>query len=116
MSVEKTKPLKPTEFTKKARKYIPADSILDDFDEGDFRKLEELLLEACEIIDHQTNKIEQIKDWAYAYPLNIFPKPDLKKAASVLEENGITLDSISADAMRYVLDGVLEILDDEKTV
>ena len=54
--------------------------------------------------------LESIDTWAKAYPLNIFPKPDLKKAAQVLKDAGITLDAISADAMRNVLDGVKDIV------
>ena len=52
-----------------------------------------------------------IQAWANAYPLNIFPKPDLKKAAQVLKDNGMTLGSISADNMRHVLDGIKGIVD-----
>lgn len=48
--------------------------------------------------------------WAKAYPLDIFPRPDLKKAAAALKTAGMTLDSISADNMRYVLDRVKDIV------
>lgn len=63
----------------------------------------------------QTERIEKLEDalhriqtWARAYPLDIFPKPDLKKAREVLEAAGLTLDAISADAMRHVLTGIQE--------
>jgi hypothetical protein len=55
--------------------------------------------------------LERIQSWTKAYPLDIFPKPDLKKAAKVLKDNGMTLDSISADAMRHVLDGIKDIVE-----
>jgi hypothetical protein len=51
----------------------------------------------------------RIDIWAKAYPLEAFPKPDLKKAAKVLKATGMTLDAISADAMRHVLNGVKDI-------
>lgn len=53
---------------------------------------------------------QRIDTWAKAYPLEVFPKPDLEKAATVLKESGMTLDSISADNMRHVLDGVQTIV------
>lgn len=51
----------------------------------------------------------RVRVWANAYPLSVFPEPDLKEAAKVLKENGMTLDAISASAMRHVLKGVIEI-------
>ncbi|KKK66632.1 hypothetical protein LCGC14_2962170, partial [marine sediment metagenome] len=55
--------------------------------------------------------LERIKTWSEAYPLKAFPKPDLKKAREVLEAAGMTLDSISADAMRHVINGVKNIVE-----
>jgi len=57
------------------------------------------------------DKLHRIKTWIDAYPLSMFPEPDFKKAARVLKENGMTLDAISASNMRYVLDGVKEIIE-----
>lgn len=54
--------------------------------------------------------IEQIDQWAQAYPLSVFPEPDLKKARELLEAGGITLDSVSAYAMRHVITKVAEIV------
>ncbi len=56
--------------------------------------------------------LERIQIWSEAYPLTAFPKPDLKKVAQVLKAAGMTLDAISADAMRHVLDGVKKIVSD----
>ena len=53
--------------------------------------------------------LEQLNIWCKAYPIKMFPKPDLKKAHKVLKENGMTLDAISADNFRYVLIKVDEI-------
>ena len=44
--------------------------------------------------------IEELRGWKDAYPESIFRKPDYKKAAEVLEANGMTLDGISADTLR----------------
>lgn len=52
----------------------------------------------------------EVYNWTKAYPLSTFPAPDLAKAAAVLAEHGMTLDAISAHAMRHVLDRVGEIL------
>jgi len=57
-------------------------------------------LERCE------DALHRIQDWARAYPLDIFPEPDMKRAHAVLKEHGITLDAISASNMRHVLTGV----------
>lgn len=54
--------------------------------------------------------LEQIERWAQAYPITVFAEPDLKKAAQLLTAGGITLDAVSADAMRHVLEGVCEIV------
>jgi hypothetical protein len=59
-------------------------------------------------------KLRQIADWCRAYPLEIWPEPDLKKARQLLEAGGMTLDAISASSMRHVLKGVLEIIDGGK--
>ena len=53
----------------------------------------------------------RLQNWAKAYPLEVFPKLDFKKAAKVLKANGMTLDSISADNMRHVLNGIKNIVE-----
>jgi hypothetical protein len=50
--------------------------------------------------------LRQIDEWAKAYPLDVFPEPDLKRAHEVLEAAGLSLGAISAHAMRHVLNGV----------
>jgi hypothetical protein len=47
---------------------------------------------------------ERIVEWSKAYPLDVFPKPDLLKARGLLEQGGMTLDAISADNMRHVVE------------
>lgn len=55
--------------------------------------------------------LQKILSWCEAYPLDIFPEPDLKRAHEVLTANGMTLDSLSAHSMRHVLRGVKGIID-----
>ncbi|MET4197310.1 hypothetical protein ABIA95_000148 [Bradyrhizobium sp. LA8.1] len=60
-------------------------------------------------IDELEEALHKIAQWSDAYPLDIFPEPDLKKARALLEAGGITLDSISAHCMRHVVEGVGKI-------
>jgi hypothetical protein len=39
---------------------------------------------------------------AKAYPLSVFPEPDLKAAHAALQAAGMTLDAVSASNMRHV--------------
>jgi len=64
------------------------------------------------IKDENIEKIAKIKQWCEAYPLDIFPEPNFKKAARVLKENGMSLDSISASNMRHVLKGIKRIIEE----
>jgi hypothetical protein len=60
-------------------------------------------------IDDLEEALHHIVQWSEAYPLTIFPEPDLKRARELLEAGGITLDSISAHCMRHVVEGVGKI-------
>jgi hypothetical protein len=59
--------------------------------------------EAMDIVLHR------IISWCDAYPLDVFPEPDFKKARELLEAGGITLDSVSASNMRHVINGFREL-------
>jgi len=59
--------------------------------------------------DRMQGALEQIVSWSKAYPLDIFPEPDLKKARELLEAGGVTLDAVSAHCMRHVVDRVADI-------
>jgi hypothetical protein len=62
--------------------------------------------------DQLRDALEKIHRWSQAYPTDVFPEPDaayLKRAAEVLTANGMTLDRLSAYAIRHVIDGVGEI-------
>jgi hypothetical protein len=56
--------------------------------------------------DQLEEAMHRIASWADAYPLDVFPEPDAayyRKAAEVLSANGMTLDRLSAAAMRHVI-------------
>jgi len=55
--------------------------------------------------------LQQIDNWAKAYPLDVFPEPDFKRVREALEAAGITLDSVSASNMRHVITGVARIVE-----
>jgi hypothetical protein len=55
------------------------------------------------------NALRTIVAWSEAYPLAVFPEPDLVKARELLMAGGVSLDSVSADAMRHVVKGVGEV-------
>lgn len=62
---------------------------------------------------------DALRDWRdHAYPEDVFPKPDLKLARKLLEEGGMTLDSVSVDVMRNALTSVCRMLgmDEDKSV
>lgn len=51
----------------------------------------------------------QIAVWADAYPIDVFPEPDesyYANARRVLEADGMTLDRLSAAAIRHVVAGI----------
>jgi hypothetical protein len=70
-------------------------------------------------IEQQEDRIEQleaalyrIKQWADAYPLEVFPEVDsayLQRANDLFIGSGMTLDAVSASNMRHVLEGVGKI-------
>ena len=73
----------------------------------------------CERLEEALRRIVK---WADAYPLEVFPEVDEAYAGhahQVLTANGMTLDRLSASAMRHCLTGVrriasaaLEVTDD----
>lgn len=71
-------------------------------------------LEGVEDVTGFIEEIEEvlkgIETWANAYPVTVFIEPtkeDFKKAHEVLKANGLTIDGISASAMRHVLNGII---------
>ena len=64
-----------------------------------------------DMIAHNATVMVKLTDWLKAYPLDIFPEPDLKKAHALLQAGGMTLDVISGHIGRDVLTRVLKIID-----
>jgi hypothetical protein len=57
--------------------------------------------------------LRRIAQWADAYPLDVFPEADdayLQRAQAVLVANGMSVDRISASAMRHVITQVGRIV------
>ncbi len=69
------------------------------------RRVRELLDERGRL----TEAHECIVRWSESYPLDVFPEPDMGYAQALLAHGGMTLDAISAYAMRHVVEGVGEI-------
>ena len=53
--------------------------------------------------------LHEIDQWSRAYPFRIFPEPDFEKAHELLQVGGMTVDAISATAIRRAIEGVGEI-------
>jgi len=65
-----------------------------------------------EELDDAQEALWRIKQWADAYPTDIFPEADsdyLKRAHQALKAHGMTIDRISASTMRHCLKGVGDI-------
>lgn len=63
-----------------------------------------------DMIERYEEALIRIQQWAEAYPVGIFPEPDLKRARELLEAGGMTLDAVSASNMRHVLNGIKDIV------
>lgn len=64
-------------------------------------------IEALEAaLEDRDEALRKIESWSRAYPLDIFPEPDWKKAAQLLNAGGMTLDRISGACMRHVIESV----------
>ena len=66
-------------------------------------------------IEELQDRLHQIETWIDAYPLSVFPEPDFKEVHRVLEENGLSLDVVSASNMRHVLKEIKRIINGKTT-
>lgn len=73
------------------------------------KKLEQQNASLQQKVETLGDGLRCIVQWSEAYPLDVFPEPDLKKAHAVLVAAGMTLDAISASNMRHVVEGVGQI-------
>lgn len=65
-------------------------------------------------IERYEETLARIDQWCEAYPLDVFPEPDWKKASALLNAGGITMDAVSASCMRHVLTGIRKIIEEGK--
>jgi hypothetical protein len=65
-----------------------------------WKQMHEVLAESHEAL---VETLQQFIDWSEAYPIDIFPEPDLKRAHELLRAGDMTLDAISASIMRDTL-------------
>lgn len=76
-------------------------------------KTNRALIEARERAEAANDRMEtalnEIYQWGLAYPLEVFPEPDFKKANELLHAGGMRIDDISASNMRHVVKRVSEI-------
>lgn len=56
--------------------------------------------------------INLLRNWVQAYPLSVFPEPDLKLARKLLTDGGVSYDALNAYSMRHVINGVGKIIDE----
>jgi hypothetical protein len=63
-------------------------------------------------VDELIEALLRIMQWSEAYPLDVFPEPDLKRAHELLQVGGITLGAVSASMARHVISGVGKIARD----
>ena len=72
------------------------------------RKVDKLAAKDARIAELK-GSFEELIQWCDAYPPNVFPEPDLKLVAQVLEGAGLSLDAVSASNFRHVLNRVGKI-------
>ena len=65
----------------------------------------------CAGWDKMSEQLQAIKTWVDAYPLDVFPEPDMQAVARCLKANGMSLDEVSASNMRHVLNGIKMIIE-----
>ena len=61
-------------------------------------------------VERMENALHQISQWAQAYPLDVFPEPDFKKAYEVLKAADVSLGAVAASSMRHVITQVQAIV------
>lgn len=79
---------------------------------GTYDGLDDELRAAAAEIERLEEAVWRIAQWADAYPYEVFPEVDAEyhsRARKVLEADGMTLDRLSASAMRHVVQGVGKI-------
>ena len=60
-------------------------------------------------VERLREALEKIERWSKAYPNDLFPEPDFKRAHALLSAGGMSLDLISASAIRHAAKGAFGI-------
>jgi hypothetical protein len=96
------------EIERLQRELAARDKLIHQYQGDKYREIHRAAHEPCA---RHEDALSRIYQWAEAYPLDVFPEPDFKKAHEVLQAAGMTLDAISASNMRHVITKVKEIAD-----
>ena len=75
---------------------------------SDYRELERQLAEARKVAEIADAQLHRISQWCEAYPLDVFPKPDMKEVQRLLGDTLLT--QLSSHNMRHVVEGVAKII------
>lgn len=74
------------------------------------------LIKECDALRAENERlkeaIELLQNWVKAYPLDMFPEPDLKLARKLLTDGGVSYDALNVYSMRHVINGVGRIIDE----
>ena len=83
------------------------------------KQLQELITSQAMTIDKLCSEVGRLNDvigllrnWVKAYPLDMFPEPDLKLARKLLEDGGVNYSALNVYSMRHVINGVGKIIDE----
>ncbi len=69
------------------------------------------LIAALDEVEMLQGLLDEIRQWASAYPVAVFPEPDFKRANELLQAGGMSIDAVSASNMRHVLNGLIRTTD-----
>jgi predicted P-loop ATPase/GTPase len=83
------------------------------------KQLHEVITSQSMTIDKLYSEVGRLNDvigllrnWVKAYPLDMFPEPDLKLARKLLEDGGVNYSALNVYSMRHVINGVGKIIDE----
>lgn len=63
------------------------------------------------LAEEPDDALRRISEWAGAYPADVFPEVDLKKARAALADAGIEIGSLHATWARHIMQGIGAIAD-----
>jgi hypothetical protein len=64
------------------------------------------IIRAVNNFEKMREALEDFHEWPKAYPTSVFWKIDTKKAHALLQAGGMTLDAVSATAIRWTLEEI----------